>query len=146
MVGPGKGGDDPPPARRALLVSVQQQQRRSGAGLQLLGGALRSIQLAAPGSRRTATSAAGSPATGRTTRAEAPARATGAALRTGTSTSSARPSRSGCAPTAPQSTEPHDALLQEVRRTAGHVAWLNGVVTELLHEGDGYEESIDDDG
>src|SRR5512133_2133387 len=46
----------------------------------------------------------------------------------------------------PIDVEPHDALLQEVRRTAGHVAWLGGIVAELLHEGDGYSESIDDDG
>ena len=46
----------------------------------------------------------------------------------------------------PIDVEPHDALLEEVRRTAGHVAWLSGVVTELLHEGDGYSESINEDG
>ena len=46
----------------------------------------------------------------------------------------------------PIDVEPHVALLQEVKRTAGHIAWLNGVVIELLHEGDGYSESIADDG
>ena len=33
-----------------------------------------------------------------------------------------------------------------MRRTAGHVAWLGQVVAHLLHEGDGYSESISDDG
>jgi hypothetical protein len=47
---------------------------------------------------------------------------------------------------APIDVEPHVALIEEVRRTAGHVAWLNEVVSDLLHEGDGYSESIDDDG
>ena len=46
----------------------------------------------------------------------------------------------------PIDVEPHVALLDEVKRTAGHVSWLNGVVTELLHEGDGYSENIADDG
>src|SRR5215218_1931055 len=46
----------------------------------------------------------------------------------------------------PIDVEPHVALIEEVRRTAGHVAWLNEVVSELLHDGDGYSESIDDDG
>jgi hypothetical protein len=46
----------------------------------------------------------------------------------------------------PIDVEPHVALLEEVRRTAGHVAWLSEVVSDLLHDGDGYSESIDDDG
>jgi len=46
----------------------------------------------------------------------------------------------------PIDVEPHVALIEEVRRTAGHLAWLNEVVSDLLHEGDGYSESIDDDG
>src|SRR3954451_18796190 len=46
----------------------------------------------------------------------------------------------------PIDVEPHVALIEEVRRTAGHVAWLNEVVSDLLHDGDGYSESIDDDG
>jgi hypothetical protein len=46
----------------------------------------------------------------------------------------------------PIDVEPHVALIEEVRRTAGHVAWLNEVVSERLHEGDGYLESIDDNG
>ena len=46
----------------------------------------------------------------------------------------------------PIDVEPHVALLDEVKRTAGHVSWLNSVVTELLHEGDGYSERITDDG
>jgi hypothetical protein len=46
----------------------------------------------------------------------------------------------------PIDVEPHVALLEEVRRTAGHVAWLSELVSDLLHEGDGYFESIDDDG
>src|SRR5215207_8219167 len=46
----------------------------------------------------------------------------------------------------PIDVEPHAALIEEVRRTAGHVAWLNGVVSDLLHEGDGYSESIHHDG
>src|SRR5207245_1155584 len=46
----------------------------------------------------------------------------------------------------PIDVELHVALLEEVRRTAGHVAWLNEVVSDLLHDGDGYSESIDDDG
>ena len=46
----------------------------------------------------------------------------------------------------PIDVEPHVALIEKVRRTAGHVAWLNEVVSDLLHEGDGYSESIDEDG
>jgi len=46
----------------------------------------------------------------------------------------------------PIDVEPHVALIEEVRRTAGHVAWLGEVVSDLLHEGDGYSESISDDG
>src|SRR5215213_3943665 len=45
----------------------------------------------------------------------------------------------------PIDVEPHVALIEEVRRTAGHMAWLHEVVSELLHDGDGYSESIDDD-
>jgi hypothetical protein len=37
----------------------------------------------------------------------------------------------------PIDVEPHVALLEEVRRTAGHVDWLNGVVAELGHDIDG---------
>lgn len=31
----------------------------------------------------------------------------------------------------PRDVDPHDALLEEVHRTAGHVAWLGGLVAEL---------------
>jgi hypothetical protein len=31
--------------------------------------------------------------------------------------------------------EPHVALIEEVRRTAGHVAWVNEVVGDLLQRG-----------
>src|SRR4051812_42278619 len=34
----------------------------------------------------------------------------------------------------PIDVEPHVALIEEVRRTAGHVAWLNEVVAQLQHE------------
>jgi hypothetical protein len=36
----------------------------------------------------------------------------------------------------PVDVEPHVALLEEVRRTAGHVAWLGAVVAELAHKAD----------
>jgi hypothetical protein len=42
--------------------------------------------------------------------------------------------------------DPLTALLEELHRTAGHVAWLGTVVANLLHDGDGYEESISDEG
>ena len=47
---------------------------------------------------------------------------------------------------APIDTDPLTALSEEVQRTAGHVAWLGQLVAELLHDGDGYDESISDDG
>lgn len=47
---------------------------------------------------------------------------------------------------APIDTDPVTALSEEVRRTAGHVAWLGELVGDLLHDGDGYSESISDDG
>lgn len=31
----------------------------------------------------------------------------------------------------PREVDPHDALLEEVHRTAGHVAWLGGIVAEI---------------
>lgn len=45
----------------------------------------------------------------------------------------------------PQDIDPRDALLQEVHRSAGHVAWLGELVASLEHGGTGYrrEEWID---
>lgn len=34
----------------------------------------------------------------------------------------------------PRAIDPHDALLEEVHRTAGHVAWLGAIVAELQTE------------
>jgi hypothetical protein len=34
----------------------------------------------------------------------------------------------------PRQVEPHDALLEELHRTAGHVAWLGVLIAELEHE------------
>lgn len=38
----------------------------------------------------------------------------------------------------PVEIDPRDALLQEVHRTAGHVAWLAELVADLQHGGSGY--------
>lgn len=46
----------------------------------------------------------------------------------------------------PQNIDPRDALLQEVHRTAGHVAWLGTLVASLDHGGVGYRTEPDADG
>jgi len=47
---------------------------------------------------------------------------------------------------APIDTDPQTALMDEVQRTAGHVAWLGAVVAELQHDGDGYIEVANEAG
>ena len=47
---------------------------------------------------------------------------------------------------APIDTDLVTVLTEEVQQTAGRVAWLSALVAELQHDGDGYSESIDDDG
>ncbi len=46
----------------------------------------------------------------------------------------------------PVHVDPREALLQEVHRTAGHVAWLAQIVAELEHGGSGYRPDTIIDG
>jgi hypothetical protein len=46
----------------------------------------------------------------------------------------------------PVEVDPREALLQEVHRTAGHVAWLGQLVAELEHGGSGYRRDTILDG
>lgn len=46
----------------------------------------------------------------------------------------------------PVEVDPREALLQEVHRTAGHVAWLGQLVAELEHGGTGYRQETVIDG
>jgi hypothetical protein len=45
----------------------------------------------------------------------------------------------------PIDTDPKTALLNEVKRTAGHVAWLGQIVAEMEHKGVGVEQVKDAD-
>jgi hypothetical protein len=46
----------------------------------------------------------------------------------------------------PREIDPRAALLEEVHRTAGHVAWLGQLVAELEHGGSGYRQDTIVDG
>lgn len=46
----------------------------------------------------------------------------------------------------PREVDPRAALLEEVHRTAGHVAWLGQLVAELEHGGSGYRQDTIVDG
>jgi hypothetical protein len=46
----------------------------------------------------------------------------------------------------PRNVEPAIALIEEVHRTAGHVAWLGALIATLNHDGDGYDQIDGEDG